>query len=75
MANDEDYARLNLLILRNPTVANLLDLCSITLPNHQPGALPSGLMLVGRNGADAELLRQAQAIELTINSGGNDVDV
>ncbi len=75
VANDEDYARLNLLILRNPTVANLLDLCSITLPNHQPGALPSGLMLVGRNGADAELLRQAQAIELTINSGGNDVDV
>ncbi len=66
VANDEDYARLNLLILRNPTVANLLDLCSITLPNHQPGALPSGLMLVGRNGADAELLRQAQAIETVL---------
>ncbi len=63
VAKDGDYARLNLLILRNPMVANLLDLCAITLPNHQPGALPSGLMLVGRNGADADLLRQAQAIE------------
>ncbi|MCL7943764.1 amidase [Marinobacter sp. ATCH36] len=60
---DEDYARLNLLILRNPTVANMLDLCSATVPNHEPGDLPSGLMLIGRNGADTTLLRLAQAIE------------
>lgn len=66
VANDDDYARLNLLVLRNPMMANLLDLCSITLPNQQPGALPSGLMLVGRNGADAELLCQAQAIEAVL---------
>ncbi|MDR5907057.1 amidase [Franzmannia qiaohouensis] len=63
VASDDDYARLNLLILRNPTVANLLDLCAITLPNHAPGELPSGLMLIGRNGEDATLLRQALAIE------------
>ncbi|MDK8463574.1 amidase [Marinobacter sp. SS13-12] len=60
---DEDYARLNLLILRNPTVANMLDLCSITLPNHKPGYLPGGLMLIGRNGTDDTLLRLAQAVE------------
>lgn len=60
---DDDYARLNLLILRNPTVANLLDLCAITLPNHRADELPSGLMLIGRNGTDDELLRQARAIE------------
>lgn len=63
LAADDDYARLNLLILRNPTVANLLDLCAISLPNHAPGELPSGLMLVGRNGTDDVLLRQARAIE------------
>ncbi|HEA51332.1 hypothetical protein LCGC14_0936790 [marine sediment metagenome] len=63
LETDEDYARLNLLVLRNPTVANLLDLCSITLPNHRPGDLPSGLMLVGRNGADSALLGAAQAME------------
>ncbi|MDL0432266.1 amidase [Marinobacter sp. TBZ242] len=63
LAADEDYARLNLLVLRNPTVANMLDLCAITLPNHKPGDLPCGLMLIGRNGADDTLLRLAQGIE------------
>lgn len=63
LASDEQYARLNLLILRNPTVANLLDLCAITLPNHEPDEMPGGLMLIGRNGTDKALLRQAQAIE------------
>ncbi|WP_296930121.1 amidase [uncultured Marinobacter sp.] len=60
---DEDYARQNLLVLRNPTVANMLDLCAISLPNHRAEELPSGLMLVGRNGTDDTLLRLAQAIE------------
>ena len=63
LESDENYARLNLLILRNPTVANLLDLCAITLPNHRPGDLPSGLMLVGRNGSDGSVLGIAQAME------------
>ncbi|MFN2361546.1 MAG: amidase [Marinobacter sp.] len=63
LAADDEYARLNLLILRNPTVANLLDLCAISLPNHAANELPSGLMLIGRNGTDETLLRQAQAIE------------
>ncbi|KPQ00018.1 amidase [Marinobacter sp. HL-58] len=63
LAVDDEYTRLNLLILRNPTVANLLDLCAISLPNHMNGELPSGLMLIGRNGTDEILLRQAQAIE------------
>lgn len=65
---DADYLRLNLLVLRNPTVANLLDLCAITLPNHQPGELPSGLMLIGRNGADRSVLGIAQAMEKTLKS-------
>ncbi|SFR43764.1 aspartyl-tRNA(Asn)/glutamyl-tRNA(Gln) amidotransferase subunit A [Marinobacter gudaonensis] len=63
LAADDDYARLNLLVLRNPTVANMLDLCAISLPNHAPGELPSGLMLIGRNGSDDALLRLALAIE------------
>lgn len=66
LVSDEDYARLNLLILRNPTVANLLDLCAITLPNHAPDALPSGLMLLGRNGTDANLLKIAASMEKTV---------
>ncbi|WP_239985585.1 amidase [Marinobacter salexigens] len=61
--SDVDYLRLNLLVLRNPTVANLLDLCAITLPNQQDGDLPSGLMLVGRHGTDSTVLGIAQAME------------
>ncbi|MGO1463487.1 MAG: amidase [Marinobacter sp.] len=64
---DDDYARLNLLILRNPTVANLLDLCAITLPNHSPGELPSGLTLMGRVGADSAVLGTARAMEQVLN--------
>ncbi|MBC7182657.1 MAG: amidase, partial [Marinobacter sp.] len=63
LTDDDDYARLNLLVLRNPTVANMLDLCAISLPNYSPDELPSGLMLVGRNGTDDTLLRLAHAIE------------
>ncbi|GGE63299.1 amidase [Streptosporangium jomthongense] len=63
LENDAEYARLNLLILRNPTVANLLDLCAISLPNHRSGDLPGGLMLIGRNGTDRALLGMAEAME------------
>lgn len=71
LEKDADYARLNLLVLRNPTVANLLDLCAITLPNNQPGDLPSGLMLVGRNGSDSSVLSIAQAMEKALKSSGS----
>lgn len=60
---DDDYSRLNLLILRNPTVANFLDGCSISLPMHRPGDAPAGLMLIARHGEDHALLRIAKSIE------------
>lgn len=63
VVTDTDYGRLNLLALRNPSVANLLDLCAISLPNHAPDELPSGLMLIGRNGCDRTLLGLAAAME------------
>ena len=61
--SDEVYARLNILSLRNPTVANFLDLCAISLPVHRPGDAPVGLMLVGKHGEDAKLFRIAKAVE------------
>lgn len=66
LETDLDYLRLNLHVLRNTTVANLLDLCAITLPNHAPGELPGGLMLVGRNGSDRLILNLAQAVETAL---------
>jgi aspartyl-tRNA(Asn)/glutamyl-tRNA(Gln) amidotransferase subunit A len=61
--DDEEYARLNLLILRNPTVVNLLDGCAISVPMGAAGEGPSGLMLAGLGGTDDEMLRIANWME------------
>jgi aspartyl-tRNA(Asn)/glutamyl-tRNA(Gln) amidotransferase subunit A len=61
--HDADYARLNLLVLRNPSVANFLDGCAISLPVHRPGEPPVGVMLIGRRGSDDRLLAIARGIE------------
>ena len=42
---DEAFFRINALLLRNPSVVNMLDGCAISLPCHAPGELPVGLML------------------------------
>lgn len=42
---DEVFFRTNALLLRNPSVVNMLDGCAISLPCHAPGELPVGLML------------------------------
>ena len=54
------YAAENLLALRNPTLANLLGLCALTLPTGVPCC---GLMLMARGGDDARLLRLGHAAE------------
>jgi aspartyl-tRNA(Asn)/glutamyl-tRNA(Gln) amidotransferase subunit A len=59
---DEDYRRLNALILRNPSVINFLDGCAATLPIQREGP-PVGLMVVGQHGADHRLLAVARGIE------------
>jgi aspartyl-tRNA(Asn)/glutamyl-tRNA(Gln) amidotransferase subunit A len=60
---DADYVRLNALVLRNPSLANFLDRCSISLPIHRPGEAPVGLMLIGQHGEDDRLFGVAGAIE------------
>jgi aspartyl-tRNA(Asn)/glutamyl-tRNA(Gln) amidotransferase subunit A len=42
---DEEFFRINALLLRNPSTVNMLDGCAISIPCHQPGELPVGLML------------------------------
>jgi aspartyl-tRNA(Asn)/glutamyl-tRNA(Gln) amidotransferase subunit A len=61
--SDEAYQRANFLVLRNPSIANFFDGCSISLPCHAPEDAGVGLMLIGRPGEDQRLLEVAQAIE------------
>jgi aspartyl-tRNA(Asn)/glutamyl-tRNA(Gln) amidotransferase subunit A len=66
-SDPEEYRRVNRLLLRNPSIANFLDLCSLTLPCHQPGEAPVGLMLIGRAGQDRSLLSIGLAIETAVS--------
>lgn len=63
LAKDDDFARANMLALRNPSVINMLDGCAISLPMHLPGEAPKGLMLSGRRGSDHALFNIAAAVE------------
>ncbi|MBI5277855.1 MAG: amidase [Burkholderiales bacterium] len=42
---DEAFFRTNNLLLRNPSIVNMLDGCAISIPCHARGELPVGLML------------------------------
>ncbi len=66
---ERDYNRINMLLLRNTSVANFLDRCSISLPIHRPGEAPVGLMLTGEHMADAVLFRIAAAVEAALAEG------
>jgi aspartyl-tRNA(Asn)/glutamyl-tRNA(Gln) amidotransferase subunit A len=61
--DDNEFGRVNLLVLRNPTIANLLDACSISIPCHRPGEAPVGLMLIAPRGSDRDLLAIARSVE------------
>ncbi|WP_035691629.1 amidase [Azospirillum halopraeferens] len=63
IADDDAFTRLNTLVLRNPSLANFLDRCAITLPMQAPGDLPCGLSLMGAAGDDRRLLAMAAAAE------------
>jgi aspartyl-tRNA(Asn)/glutamyl-tRNA(Gln) amidotransferase subunit A len=53
--------------LRNPTVINMIDGCAISLPVHEPGGAPVGLMLAARRGEDARLFQIARAVERQVS--------
>jgi aspartyl-tRNA(Asn)/glutamyl-tRNA(Gln) amidotransferase subunit A len=62
-ASDEDYMRWNMRILRNNGLTNFLDGCAASLPCHEPGAAPVGLMVCGLAGTDRHTLAVSAAIE------------
>ena len=68
VATAEDFARKNAMALRNTAIVNFFDLCAISLPLPREGGLPTGLMLVARNGHDRRLFRIAAAVEKLFTS-------
>ncbi len=65
---DDEFGRINLLALRNPTVINMIDGCAISLPMHKPGNAPTGLMLAGLRGRDHAVFSIAAAVEALLDA-------
>jgi aspartyl-tRNA(Asn)/glutamyl-tRNA(Gln) amidotransferase subunit A len=66
--DDAEYTRINALVLRNPSIFNLLDACAISLPCHARGEAPVGLMLAAAPHRDEALLGAALAVERVLAS-------
>jgi aspartyl-tRNA(Asn)/glutamyl-tRNA(Gln) amidotransferase subunit A len=67
LAADDAYRHTNALVLRNPSIVNFLDRCSISIPCHRAGDAPVGLMLIGEHDADRRLLAIAAGIEKVVS--------
>ncbi|UPY36106.1 amidase [Sediminicoccus sp. KRV36] len=65
---ESEYNRINLLLLRNTTIANVLDRCAISIPCHVAGEAPVGLMLMGEAMGDARLFAISAAVEALLES-------
>jgi Asp-tRNA(Asn)/Glu-tRNA(Gln) amidotransferase A subunit family amidase len=66
LASDEAFFHTNRLLLRNPSLINLLDGCAVSLPCHEQGSLPVGLMVAGPAMTDSHILAVSSAIEAVL---------
>ena len=65
-SSDENFFRINGLLLRNCAPFNVLDRPCLSLPCHATGAAPVGLMVIGETMGDAKVLAIGRAIEQAI---------
>lgn len=68
LEDEHAYGRANLMALRNPTVANFLDRCAISIPVPIDGGMPVGMTLMGAHGGDKSLLDVARTAEAIVKS-------
>ena len=61
--DDESYFRLNGRMLRNPAIVNLFDGCALSVPCHDPGSAPVGMMIAGTQNTDRKILAVGLAVE------------
>jgi aspartyl-tRNA(Asn)/glutamyl-tRNA(Gln) amidotransferase subunit A len=61
--DDDHYNRINGRMLRNPPIVNLFDGCALSVPCHEPGDGPVGLMIAGTKDSDRRILAIGLAVE------------
>ena len=66
LTDDRAFFAANTLLLRNPSVVNVLDGCALSLPCQPPGALPVGLMVWNGALRDDDVLDASLAIEAAL---------
>ncbi len=67
--DDESYARFNARMLRNASIVNLFDGCALSVPCHDPGNAPVGLMIAGTQNTDRRILSIGLAVEEVVWKG------
>jgi len=61
--DDDTYDRLSRRMTRNPAIVNLFDGCAMSVPCHEPGTAPVGLMIAGTQNTDRKILAIGLAVE------------
>ena len=68
VSTPDGFTKKNMLLLRNTSVGNFLDRCSISLPCHEAGELPVGFMLMGEAMADRRVLAMARSVAPVVSA-------
>jgi aspartyl-tRNA(Asn)/glutamyl-tRNA(Gln) amidotransferase subunit A len=63
LTDDKAFTTQNLRALRNPSLINMIDGCSISLPAQREGEVPVGLMLAAAGGSDHRIFELAAGME------------
>jgi len=64
------YFDANAALLRNPSIINFLNGCALSIPCHNRGDAPVGLMIASLGGSDQKLLNIGAAVEATLARAG-----
>ncbi len=64
--DDEAYLRFNSRMCRNTSIVNLFDGCALSVPCHDPGNAPVGLMIAGTQNSDRRILSIGLAVEKVV---------
>ncbi|RVU86087.1 amidase [Leucothrix sargassi] len=72
MADDAIFTAQNLLALRNTSIANIGDACSLAIP-YQHNGITLSAMLISANGNDVSLLAAGRALERHVQTCGMNV--